>query len=376
MQVFFMHWMPWPYFPEDFRNKYDSGALTFPNALYDPEKGGDLFNEWLDLLEYAEQLGFDGVVYNEHHQSPHAHVPNANIITAALARRTTTLKFAPLGHVVPVHHPLQLAEEIAMLDVITRGRVIVGILKGMGHEYFTRNLNPLDSAELFREGTELMVRAWTERNPFAFDGKFFQLPCVNIWPRPLQQPHPPIWVAGGGTPATIKWAAEHRYAYVRGFDADEATSRVFQTYREFAREFGYEAEPEKIILSKPIYLAKSDDEAIKYGTQHFEYTFRQLLMGPREFWFPPGFVPPAAYPAAAAARDKSENGSMEEFNQSGRIAMGSPETIAERLLQAHRKMNYGVLIVVLGFGKMMREETKRNMEIFAQSVLPRLRQTG
>lgn len=369
-----MHWMPWPYFPADFAGKYESGALTFPNELYDPEKGSELFNEWLDLLEYAECLGFDGVVYNEHHQSPHAHVPNANIITAALARRTTKLKFAPLGHVVPVCHPLQLAEEIAMLDVITRGRVIAGFVKGMGHEYFTRNVNPIDSGEIFTEATELVVRAWTERKPFAFEGKFYQLPCVNIWPRPLQQPHPPIWLVGSGTEKSIRRAAERRYSYVRGFDADEPIARSFSTYREFAREFGYEAGPEKIILSKPIYLANSDQEACKQGTPHFEYTFRQLLMGPREFWFPPGFVSPSAYRAAVATRDKSETGSMEEFNRSGRIAMGSPESVTERLLEAQQKMKYGVLVVVLGFGRMIREETKRNMELFAESVLPRLRQ--
>jgi alkanesulfonate monooxygenase SsuD/methylene tetrahydromethanopterin reductase-like flavin-dependent oxidoreductase (luciferase family) len=160
---------------------------------------------------------------------------------------------------------------------------------------------------------------------------------------------------------------------VRGFDADAVTAKAFNAYREFAREFSYEAEPEKITLSKPIYLADTDRDAIKYGTPHFEYTFRQLLMGPREFWFPPGFVPPAVYPAAVAARDKSETGSIEEFDRSGRVAMGSPETVTERLLQAHGKMNYGVLIVVLGFGKMIREETKRNMELFAEFVLPHLR---
>jgi alkanesulfonate monooxygenase SsuD/methylene tetrahydromethanopterin reductase-like flavin-dependent oxidoreductase (luciferase family) len=371
-----MHWMPWPYLPDSFRETYDSALLSTPNRLYDPVKGSELFNEWLDLLEYCEELGFDGVCYNEHHQMPHAHVPAANIITAALMRRTKTLKFAPIGHVVPTYHPVQLAEEIAMLDVISRGRVIVGVAKGIGSEYLARNINPADAREMFDEQMDIMTRAWTEQEPFAYDGKFYQLPCVSIWPRPLQQPHPPIWVPSIGTPGTSKWAAEHRYPIIKGFSSDDSMAQVFEGYRAAARGFGYEAPPEQIGVSKHVYLADTDREAFERGAPHFEYTLHSLMKAPTEVWFPAGMVPPAAYGRAATMVKEWDEMPIADMNARGDVLIGSTETVIEHLTASHQRFNYGILIVTLALGKMNYSEAKRNMEVFARDVMPALRKLG
>lgn len=376
MQIFAMHWMPWMDLPADFLEHHDSAQLTYPNKHYDPVKGGEQFNEWLDLMEYCEELGFDGVCYNEHRQWPHAHVPAVNLITAALMRRTKKLKFAPIGHVVPANHPVQLAEEIAMLDVISRGRVIVGVAKGIGSEHYARNITPADVRELFDEQMDIMVRAWTEREPFAYDGKFYQLPCVNIWPRPLQQPHPPIWVPTIGTPGTSKWAARHRYPIIKGFDSDEGIGKVFDYYRQCAREFGYEVPPEQIGLSKHVYIADSDDEAVRRGSPHFEYTLRGLMKTIPEIFFPPGSVPVKAYDRAVGMLRDWDEIPMAEFNRRGDLLMGSPETVIEHLSTSHRKLDYGILIVTLAMGKMEYKEAKENFERFAREVMPALRKLG
>lgn len=373
MQVFAKHWMPFTDLSADFAERFDSAALYYSNSHYDPVRGGNEFNEWLDLLEHCEELGFDGVSYNEHHQWPHSHVPSANILTAALMRRTTRLKFAPLGHVVPASHPVQLAEEIAMLDVISRGRVIAGVTRGVGTEYYARNITPADGRELFYEQMELMVRAWTSREPFVHDGKFYQLPCVNIWPRPLQQPHPPIWVASSGSYETVGWAAKNRYPLVTGFAPNDAIASTVDRYRLDAERHGYHAPASQIGLSIPIYLAETDEEALRRGVPHFEYLLRGLLNVPSELYFPPGAGPLELFERASERIKAWRNTPVTELNQRGDIILGAPATVLERLEALHKRLDFGILVVTFAMGRMNYQEALDNLELFAKEVLPSVR---
>ena len=137
MQVFCFHLMPWAHLPEDFSQTHDSAWVTCPNSLYDPELGHPLYNRYLDELELADQLGFDGVCVNEHHQTAYGGMPSPNIMAACLARRTKQAKLVILGNVLPLYdHPQRVAEEIAVLDVITKGRVISGMVVGTGDGIF------------------------------------------------------------------------------------------------------------------------------------------------------------------------------------------------------------------------------------------------
>lgn len=263
-----------------------------------------------------------------------------------------------------------------MLDVISRGRVIVGVAKGIGSEYYSRNITPADGRELFNEQMEIMIRAWTEREPFAHDGKFYQLPCVNIWPRPLQQPHPPVWVPTIGTPGTSKWAAKHRFPIIKGFDSDEGIARVFDFYRQCAAELGYQVPPEQIGLSKHVYIADTDQEALRRGSPHFEYTLRGLMKTTPEIFFPAGSVPVQAYERAVGMLKSWDDISMEEFNRRGDLLMGTPQTVIEHLSASHRKLDYGILVVTLAMGRMEYKEAKENFERFAKEVMPALRKLG
>ena len=124
MKFYFFHLMPWPDLPADFsdKSKHPSAWVTLSNRYYDPEKGHLLYNRYLDELEYAEKLGFDGVCVNEHHQNAYGTMPAPNIMAAALVRRTSRMKIAIVGNGLPLRdHPLRVAEEVAMLDVISGG---------------------------------------------------------------------------------------------------------------------------------------------------------------------------------------------------------------------------------------------------------------
>src|SRR4051794_32463446 len=127
MKFFFFHLMPWPHLPKDFEQKYDSAWVWLPNSLYDPVKGHELYREYLDTLAYADELGFDGVCVNEHHQTAYGLMPSPNLIAAALTQRTKRCKIAVIGNALPLYDPpLRVAEEIALLDVLSGGRLVAG----------------------------------------------------------------------------------------------------------------------------------------------------------------------------------------------------------------------------------------------------------
>jgi len=171
MRIYLFHLMPWPHLPADFAQTHDTAWVVCENALYDAERGHEVYNRYLDELELADQLGFDGVCVNEHHQNAYGLMPSPNIMAACLARRTTRAKLVILGNVLTLYdHPLRVAEEIAMLDVISGGRVISGQVVGTGNEFFSYNVNPTYARERFYEAHELIVKAWTEPGPFPWEG--------------------------------------------------------------------------------------------------------------------------------------------------------------------------------------------------------------
>jgi alkanesulfonate monooxygenase SsuD/methylene tetrahydromethanopterin reductase-like flavin-dependent oxidoreductase (luciferase family) len=191
-----------PYRPLDFaeRAKHRSAWVVLPNSLYDPVKGADEYESYIDQLVSAERLGFDAIAVNEHHQTAYGMMPAPNLIASALIQRTKTVKIGILGRALPlVSNPLTIAEEFAMLDNLSRGRIITGFVRGIGTEYHATGLNPTFSHERYQEAHDLIVAAWTKPGPFEFDGQHYNFRYVNLWPRPYQQPHPPIWVPSQGS---------------------------------------------------------------------------------------------------------------------------------------------------------------------------------
>ncbi len=195
--------------------------MTFSNRHYDPQKGAELYHDYLDQMEFADKLGFDGVCLNEHHQTAYGMMPIPGVLAGALARSVKRAKLAILGRALPLlNNPLMVAEEYAMLDNLTRGRLIAGFVRGIGAEYHAMGINPAYSQERFAEAHDLIMRAWTEPGPFPYVGKHYQFKYVNPWPRPYQSPHPPIWIPSQGSGSTIRWAARMRYTYCQTLAPD------------------------------------------------------------------------------------------------------------------------------------------------------------
>src|SRR6185437_2305399 len=290
MRYFFFHLMSWPYLPADFDEKYDSAWVWLPNQLYDPTRGQDLYQNYIDTLAYADELGFDGICVNEHHQNAYGLMPSPNLIAAALTQRTRRCQIAVIGNALPMYNPpLRVAEEFAMLDVLSGGRLVAGMVIGGGPEYFSYQINPTHARERFREALDLIIKAWTTPGPFLWNSKHYFFRYVNPWPRPLQQPHPPIWIPGAGSLETFDFVAQRRYAYmgIPYFHID-TFRRVFGLFREACERAGYTADPGQMGWGIPIYVAETDRQAREEFEPHLWYFIRNLLKN--IILTPPGYT--------------------------------------------------------------------------------------
>jgi alkanesulfonate monooxygenase SsuD/methylene tetrahydromethanopterin reductase-like flavin-dependent oxidoreductase (luciferase family) len=250
VKVFLFHLMPYAHLDMGYTEKYRAAWVVLPNTYFDPKKGHELYNRYLDELELAAELGFDGISVNEHHQNAYGLMPSPVVTAAALSRRVKQARIAILGSAFCLReHPLNIAEEHAMIDCITGGRLISGMVRGIGAEYYSTGNNPAFSHARFQEAHDLVVQAWTKPGPFAFEGKFYHFEYVNMWPRPYQQPHPPIWAPSTGSTETIEWAAHpsHKYTYLQAYSPTQSVARYLNYYRECAqRMYGYTASSDQI----------------------------------------------------------------------------------------------------------------------------------
>jgi alkanesulfonate monooxygenase SsuD/methylene tetrahydromethanopterin reductase-like flavin-dependent oxidoreductase (luciferase family) len=378
MKFVFFHLMPYPYLPDDFDERYPSPSLTFPNKHFDRELGNRLYHRYLDELEHADTLGFDGIGVNEHHQTAYGLMPSPNIMAAALARRTERAQIMVLGNAIGIRgNPLRVAEEIAMLDHLTNGRLVSGFVRGIGWEYFGHSINPARSRDRFNEAHDLIIKAWTSDEMFQWISPNYEFRYVNLWPRPLQQPHPPIYIPGTGSTETMRFCAERRYTYMSVYAPTPLVKRWFDGYRQAAAEVGYTPAPEKLGLSIPIYVAETDEEAHRAGRQHLNWLFHKGLKQGPEIMFPPGYMSQSSMRGLLTSGAKPfPELTYEEIISGGMALVGSPDTVIARIREIQEQLGFGQLIGLFSIGDMTHEETVRSMELFAANVIPAVRALG
>jgi alkanesulfonate monooxygenase SsuD/methylene tetrahydromethanopterin reductase-like flavin-dependent oxidoreductase (luciferase family) len=373
----FFHLMPYSQLPDDF-DKYDSISLTYPNSNFDPAFGASLYSRYLDELEYADQLGFDGIAVNEHHQSGYGLMPSPNLMAAALTRRTSRARIMVLGNAIGIRgNPLRVAEEIAMLDLMSGGRVDSGFVRGIGWEYFGHSINPTKSRSRFNEAHDLIIKAWTSPEMFSWYGENYEYRYVNLWPRPIQQPHPPIFIPGAGSTETMKFCAERRYTYMSVYAPTSIVRRWFDGYRAAATELGYVADPEKIAFSVPIYVAETDEKAHREAQPVVEWLYHKGLKQTGEMVTPPGYMSPGSLRGVLASGLRMGGTSYEDLLANGQAVVGSPSSVTKRLSELYDELGgFGQIIGLFAIGPSTHEQVKRSAELFATEVMPVLRPLG
>jgi alkanesulfonate monooxygenase SsuD/methylene tetrahydromethanopterin reductase-like flavin-dependent oxidoreductase (luciferase family) len=371
-----------PYRPLDLKaaSDYRSAWVVLPNSFYDPKKGAAEYESYLDQLAYAEKLGFDVIGVNEHHQTAYGMMPAPNLIASALIQRTKSIKIAILGRALPiVGNPINIAEEFAMLDVLSKGRIIAGFVRGIGAEYHSTGVNPAFSHERFHEAHDLIVKAWTAAGPFEFEGNHFRYRYVNLWPRPYQTPHPPVWIPSMGSRETIEWASapERKYPFLVTFSSEAAVVRYLNMYRETAQAHGYDAPGSQLGWAVPLYVADTDARAREEAKAGIETLFNNFLPMPWEMLLPPGYTSNTSLKATMKIRtalgSRARNQTIDELIANGTAVIGSPKTVLQKIERVRDQTGVENLITMLQFGVMTDELAVRNMELFGSEVMPKLR---
>ena len=274
--------------PEDEVIK-NRGFFGVPNRFFDREVGARLYNEYLDEMVYAEDVGFDAIMLNEHHGTPFCMGAVMNVEASILARITKRARIVLLGNPLPTFkNPLRIAEELATIDCISHGRLVPGWVRGAGSEQIFNQANPAYNRERFEEAHDLIMAAWTRPGPFRWEGKHFNYRYVNPWVTPFQKPHPPIMIPGVLSPETVVWCAQHRYPYLGLGTALSATAELWNIYGDTAAKEGYVAGSENFGYLQHVFVAETEEKAQELGKAHL-FGGGQGAFSRPEHTLPPGY---------------------------------------------------------------------------------------
>jgi alkanesulfonate monooxygenase SsuD/methylene tetrahydromethanopterin reductase-like flavin-dependent oxidoreductase (luciferase family) len=381
-EVYFFTEMGYTAYPQEEARQLGYNNLMFPNQYFRPEKARELYSMYFDELQYCTEAGFDGVMINEHHNNPLCMMPSVNVIGSALARTTTKGRIVFLGNVLPIHdNPLRVAEEIAMIDILSGGRVVCGFVRGLGQESMATNTNPVYNRERFDEAHNVIVKAWTTPGPFRWEGKHYQYRIVNPWVLPLQKPHPPIWIPGVASPESVEWAARHGYPYVALAPPLDLMEEIYDLYDRVAAEQGFTPTAAHRGYAVRVCVADSDSKAYEEGKHFYWQLGTSFGVAPRPWQAPPGYISRAT---TRSRREQARTGvanitpggpalDYEEAHATYQIVTGNPDTVIKKLQHIMDVVDPGYMILWGREGRMSHEVAMRGIDLLTQEVIPAIK---
>ncbi len=354
-----------------------------PRKHFKPEVASRTYAEHLAAWEEADRLGYDGIGFNEHHCSPYGLMNSPNLMAAAAAQRTKRLKLLIYGNLLPLHEPLRLAEELAMIDCLSNGRLISGFARGILREYQVHNVKLADSRARFEEAYDIITRAWTEE-VFSYRGKFWSYHDVAMWPRPVQQPHPPIWMPVVGSKESIEFAGRHNLPITPGLGrARGLRDDIIRYYAKCLAAAGHRITPDHLSLGITAYVADSKAQALKEYGPHILYFNRTLFSHgnfteterQREEGYSTmastDYVRPENLRAAANLRSEFRNLTMRDLEeQAAQMPLGTADEVAQRIIDAAESAGANQVQLAMNRGALPHELFMAQIERFAREVLP------
>ena len=351
------------------------------NKQFSPDEGMRIFRAGIDTKVFAEECGFDWIGNNEHHMSPYGLMPNPNLIGACVAERTSKSMILQSGNIVPIVNPIRVAEEYAMLDMISGGRLVAGFMRGIPHEYVAYNVAPSESYGRMNEAIELIKKAWTEPEPFGWEGEYYQFRAVSIWPKPAQKPHPEI-VMSASSDGSARLAAEHgaTMGVLRVQDYETAHHSI-DVYREHALKLGWEPRPHNIILAMNCCVAPSKDEAVKTLRRGYDYFFNvlgggirtaQRLVVQKTRYFKDD---QDAERQTTKLRTHNQL-SLEERMERGLVMCGTPDMAIEQITRLYEEFGHGVTNLSVKIGNVPDDSVRQTMRLLRDEVFPVARRLG
>jgi alkanesulfonate monooxygenase SsuD/methylene tetrahydromethanopterin reductase-like flavin-dependent oxidoreductase (luciferase family) len=300
----------------------------------------------------ADELGFDWVSVSEHHYSPRILTPSPMIFAGAITQRIKRAKIAVLGPLLPLSNPVRVAEELAMLDVMSEGRLVVLFLRGTPNEVLVYRANPDETRDVTQEGVELILRAWTEPQPFGWEGRYFNYRTVSVWPRTLQEPHPRVF-SSGNTPDSVPFAAHRRLGLALSFMPLSSIKQRVELYREEAAKAGWEPAADDVVYRFFGHVAETDEEARKNIGDN-KVDLRRIF-------------------AMNEAMLKKLMGNRAELQMMEKpFLFGGPTAVVDQI-GALREAGVGIMDMAFTWPGISYEQQLRSMECFASHVIPQIR---
>ena len=377
MKLYNFDLLAYPHVPKD------APRTPVPSNFFDPIKGAANYAEHLDEMTYCEELGLDGVVFNEHHYSSYGTMPSPNLIAAALSQRTKRIKIGVLGNILPLRdHPVRVAEEYAMVDCLSTGRLIAGFVRGIPAEYVWYGVNPEESRGRFQEAYDLIMTAWTN-SVWSFEGEFYKLKDCAIWPRPVQQPHPPIWIAARSA-ESIEWCVKRHLPCAQVYQTTGQIEDTFNYYRTKAKEEGWQAKPDDFILCRHIYIDESNKKAQEIAEPAMRYFFSVYNRG-----FNDAINQTAADQQKLLAKLTSERSfnyfregnrsridfstlGWDELIESGYMIAGDPDSVARQIQDQMKQIGANHFMGMFHIGNLAHQKVISSLDLFKKEIMPRL----
>lgn len=318
------------------------------------------YQDMLSCLPRAEELGYVSAFQASHHVQKDGFCPSPLVAMAGAAAVTKTMRIGTSVLLVALYAPLKLAEDVAVLDNLSRGRFVFGIAPGYVTKEFAAHGVPRDErGPRFEEAIDLMVKAWTS-DTFSFDGRFFKIPEAQLTPKPVQRPHPPIWY-GVSHPAALKRAAKRRFVQIMSPRHGIAELKEhYSTYENVARAEGFKI-PERPII-RQVFVAETTEKAEALAAPAVNYLYREL------------------YGAASAAGDRvlrtdtgqviANSGDVEFENFKARYIIGNPDFAIRQIKEYERELNPSEMICWMHMPGIRGADAMRSVELFAKEVMP------
>ena len=364
--------------------------LTVSNEMFDPILAAGLLNRYLDEKIYAEEMGFDGLMLNEHHNTAFCMGGAMNVEASILARITKRAKIVLLGNIIPIwDDPLLLVEQLSMIDMISHGRLVSGWVRGTGRESVSHNIEPHYNWERFQEAHEFIVKAWTTPGPFRWEGKHYNYRHVNPWAKPYQKPHPPIWLPGVVSRDSLMWAAEKRIPYIMLATEMDPTKQAFQLYRDTAAEHGYESGPQNLGYLWKVHVDETEELAEGTGRKYVQGPSNPFLAGNEGTVNPalvnlPGLtsrrrvLPTQAVATAARGGGGGVAGVLgrpyEQQIEDYTIICGTPKTVIPKIRHVLEYLRPGSIFFWDGDGAMTHDDAMRSLRLMGEEVIPAVRE--
>ena len=369
----------YPYLPP--ADSYPSIRVSLPNRIYDPQKGAALYDRYIDEWLIAEDEGVE-IMLNEHHQTATCVDPAAPLMLAALARLSKKARLLILGNpIANRRQPVRVAEEMAMIDVLSHGRLEAGFVRGVPYEILPANSNPVRMNERNWEALDLIIKAWTNHDgPVSHEGRFFHHRNINIWPRPIQQPHPPIWISTT-SPGGAQQVGARGYiqaTFLTGFDM---TRTIYDAYRKGWREAGRgeDVPVDRLAYAALIYVGDTEAKARAGAEKLLWYVNSNKV--PPHFANPPGYVSVAQNVRLLRGAQNvvsafgTRQGTVDGAIAAGTMFAGTPDQVLAQIQKHYDHVGgYGQLLIMGQAGFLEHDDTVHGIRMFAREVYPRLKE--